>query len=72
MRMVRDAAHEGNEEARKYLKRISLNDRQIITIDDDSSDQISDDLNTPDLIGGMRSAEHNKGLIAFLRRKFNV
>ena len=69
MMMVRNAAKGGNEDARKYLKRISPIDRQIIFIDDDSTDQVTDDLNTPDLIGGMKGAERGKGLLAFLKRR---
>ena len=33
-------------------------------------DQVLDDLNTPDLIGGMKGAERSKGLLGFFRKRF--
>ena len=71
MTMIRNAAKAGNEDAMRYLKRITPNDKPVIAADDDTTDddQVLDNLNTPDLIGGMKGAEHSKGLLAFFRRR---
>ena len=68
MMMVRNAANDGNEEAMRYLKRITSVDKPLNESDDSGDDQILEDLNTPDLIGGVKGAEH-KGLFGFLRRR---
>ena len=70
MMMVRNAARDGSEDAMKYLKRITPGDNPVALIDDGTDDdQVLDNLNTPDLIGGMKGAEHSKGLLAFFRRR---
>jgi TPR repeat protein len=68
MMMVRNAANDGNEEAMRYLKRITSVEKPSDVSDDGGDDQILEDLNTPDLIGGVKGAEH-KGLFGFLRRR---
>ena len=67
MVMVRNAANEGNEEAKKYLRRIAPADKVIIEIED--PDVQTEDYNTPDIIGGFKGAESSKGFFAFLRRR---
>ena len=68
MMMVRNAAREGNEEAKKYLRKVSLTDRTMVEFDE--IDTTADDPDTPDIIGGVKGAENGKGLFSFLRRRF--
>ena len=65
--MIRDAASDGSEEAKSYLKRLTPGPN-VIDIED-PSELMLEDTNTPDIIGGMKGADNDKGLFTFLRRR---
>ena len=66
MAMVRNAAQDGNKDARKYLKMISFDLGQ----DDIDDPEINiDNLNTPDYIAGVKGAENGGWFSTFLRKK---
>ena len=67
MMMIRNAAKDGNEDARGYLRLVSQIDRPIS--EQETQETSFEDLNTPDIIAGMKGAENGRGVLSFLRKR---
>ena len=67
MMMVRNAAKDGNADAQNYLKRITSIERPLGQADPD--DMPFEDLNTPDLIGGVKGVEPSRSIFSIFKKK---